>query len=346
MIQSRNLYENSFITRKTIMILEERMKTFVFLFALTLIVLAAAIITPCYCSTYAGTYNGEFGAIQVLPSITFSPPTGSSYTVGDVPQHAGFEQTYGNSTLSNGFLYNSGNLTLGLIVNVDGNPYSSKGSEVFPLGSFDTVLTSVSYKASWLDQPVIIYAGNIGNPNALSTLSYNLSLANIPEGHRQIIVTASEEGYITNITDYWSFSASTSGVFNFNVVPLSISFISPTEGQVFNSTGTFAGLIPLAFNVNGAPTWLAYSLDNLASNEIEGNTTLVGLTNGHYSLTIYAEDSFGNIGKSEPIDFTIAEPEPVHTFPTVTVATISVVVVAVVGISFAVLYHRKHRKTR
>jgi hypothetical protein len=174
-----------------------------------------------------------------------------------------------------------------------------------------------------------------------------LSLANIPEGQQQIIVTASEEGYIWNYSDYWSYSDSVSAVFNFNVVPLSVSFISPVEGQVFNSTGTFAGLIPLVFNVNESPSWLAYSLDNRASNEIDGNTTLVGLANGHYSLTIYAEDSFGNIGKSETVNFTVAEPKPelARSFPSATVVAVSVVVVAVVGMVLAVLFYRRHRKT-
>ena len=55
--------------------------------------------------------------------------------------------------------------------------------------------------------------------------------------------------------------------------------------------------------------------------------------------------SFGNIGKSEPINFTISESEPTHPFPTATVAVISVIVVAIVGIGLALLYNRRHRKT-
>jgi hypothetical protein len=331
-------------------------KTFALLFALTII--TAVAITPCCMSisppsaTYLGTYSGENSSeFSALPSITFSPNNGaswSSYYVGDETAH-GFLYAQGNSSASSPhglFLYNSGNLTLGL---------TASAQDAY-LGSYEQltyeVLTSVSYKANWLEQPVVLYSDNISDPNALSTFAYNLSLANIPEGHQQIIVTASEEGYLSNYTDYWTFSDSTSAVFNFNVVPLSVSFISPVEGQVFKSMG-----VPLVFNVNDSPSMLEFSLDNLATKQsesdivLEGNTTLIdfangiALTNGHYRLTIYAEDSFGNIGKSEPINFTISEPEPTHPFPTATVAVISVVVVAIVCIGLAVLFYRRHRKT-
>jgi hypothetical protein len=352
MVQSRNFYKNPFIMPFSLMTIPEERMNETFPLLLSLIIMTAVAIAPCCMAisppghaTYLGTYSGEYSSeFSALPSITFSPNNGaswSSYYVGDETAH-GFLYAQGNSSASSPhglFMYNSGNLTLGL---------TARAQDAY-LGSYEQlteeVLTSVSYEASWLEQPVVLHSDNISDPNALSTFAYNLSLANIPEGHQQIIVTASEEGYMWNYTDYWTFSDSTSALLNFNVVPLSVSFISPVEGQVFNSTGTFAGLIPLVFNVNGAPTWLAYSLDDLASNEIDGNATLVGLANGHYSLTVYAEDSFGNIGKSETINFTVAEPEPelAHPFPTATV--VSVVVVAVVGIGLAVLFYRRHRKT-
>ena len=325
-----------------------------FAFLLLLIIIAAATIMPCCLGltpppgTYKGNYSGELSG---APSITFSSPNNAFlYTVVDVPQHAGFFSTLGNSSVNIGFLYNFENLTLGLTANTFG-AYTTQPTEggtlLTELDSFE-VLTLVSYKASWLEQPVVIYSENISNPNALATLAYNLSLADIPEGHQQIIVTANEEGYIWGVTSYWSFSASTSAVFNFNVLPLSVSFISPVEGQVF-----LFNRVPLVFNVNESPSWLGFSLDNLAITEIDGNTTLTGfadgtaLTNGHYSLAIYAEDSFGNIGKSENINFTIAQPEPqpTHTFPTATVIAVSVVVVAVVGTGLVVLIYRRHRKT-
>lgn len=331
----------------------------------SLIIITAMAIAPCcvalqnpFRGTNLGTYGGEYsGEFSALPSITFSPSNGSSwssYFIGDETAH-GFLYAQGNTSASSPhglFLYDSGNLTLEL---------TATAQDAY-IGSYEQItveaLTSVSYKASWLVQPVVIYSENISDVNTLSTVSYNLSLGDIPEGHQQVTVTANEEGYMWNYTDYWSFSASTSAVFNFNVVPLSTSFGSPVEGQTFNSTE-----IPLAFNVNEAPSWIAYRLDNLTKNgnyenPIEpalsnsfvgqyGNTTLTGLTNGHYSLTIYAKDSFGNIAKSETVNFTVADPDPehTHTFPTATITAISVVVAAVVGIGLAALSYRRHRKT-
>lgn len=338
-------------------------KTFAFLFAVT--ITTAAIIMPCCLGLTppSGTYTGTDNSVLGSPSITFSPINGSSWSsffVGNEYIH-GFLEGPGNSAGPSGlFLYNSGNLTLGLTASATGpSGPTTLGGLATLMG--DEVLTSVSYQASWLEQPVVIYAENISSPNAVGTFAYNLSLPNIPEGRQQITVTAIEEGYVWAVTSYQSFSTSTSGVFNFNVVPLSVSFISPVEGQVFNSSE-----VPLVFNVNeSSPQWLGIRLDNQDIEELAGNTTyllfansaalsatLIGfangtaLTNGHYSLTIYAEDSFGNIGKSEPINFTIAEPEPTHPFPTATVAVISVVAVAIVCIGLALLfYRRRHGKT-
>lgn len=352
-------------------------KTFALIFSL--IMVTALAVAPCcmamqnlFGGTYLGTYSGEnSGEFSALPSITFSPSNGSSwssYYVGDETVGS-FVNTQGNSSSASPsglLLYNSGNLTLDLTASAQvayQNGYAQYSYQA---------LTLFSYKASWLGQPVVIYSENISSPNTLSTVSYNLSLANIPEGQQQIIVTANEEGYISsaligtplNSVNYTSFSASTSAVFNFNVVTPAILVVSPAEGQVFNSSE-----IPLVLNANETPTWIGYSIYNLTKNGVDenpvepclsnlfvgryGNTTLTGLTNGHYSLTIYGEDSFGNIGKSETVNFTINEPEvqppepkPTHTFPAATLIAVSVVVVAmaVVGIGLAVSFYRRRRQ--
>jgi len=63
--------------------------------------------------------------------------------------------------------------------------------------------------------------------------------------------------------------------------------------------------VPLVFTVNERTSWMGYSLNNLQNVSIAGNTTLTGLADGSYSITVYANDTSGNVGSSEKVYFTI-----------------------------------------
>jgi len=65
--------------------------------------------------------------------------------------------------------------------------------------------------------------------------------------------------------------------------------------------------------------------------------TLTGLTSGLHNLTIYANDTFGNMGASN-INFTIAKP-----FPTAIVADVSGAI-AVVTIAGLLVYYKKRKR--
>ena len=43
---------------------------------------------------------------------------------------------------------------------------------------------------------------------------------------------------------------------------------------------------------------------------ITDNATIAGLTNGLHNVSIYAKDTFENVGASETIHFSVAQPEP------------------------------------
>jgi hypothetical protein len=68
---------------------------------------------------------------------------------------------------------------------------------------------------------------------------------------------------------------------------------------------------------------------------INGNSTIDNMTSGFHKITIYANDSFGNMGASETIIFTVEVP-----FPTIPVAAASGVTAAVVIAGGLVLYRR------
>ena len=72
---------------------------------------------------------------------------------------------------------------------------------------------------------------------------------------------------------------------------------------------------------------------------IAGNTTLVGLSNGLHTLTVYANDTVGNVGTSETISFTVDVP-----FPTALVISASGVSLAVVAAGLLVYFKKRKRK--
>ena len=125
----------------------------------------------------------------------------------------------------------------------------------------------------------------------------------------------------------------------------------------------------LAFNLNEDPqighSWLGFSLDNKANNTLAGNATLTNLTEGNHSLIVYANDSLGNMGKSDTVFFDVALPptpsptleatlEPAQTAsptpigepimvayaPQIEVGTVALIAVVAVGI----LVYFKRRK--
>jgi hypothetical protein len=100
--------------------------------------------------------------------------------------------------------------------------------------------------------------------------------------------------------------------------------------------------VPLVFNADKAVNWTSYSLDGQQNITISGITNLTDISNGVHNITIYAQDTFGNIGSSETISFTVAKSEP-EPFPVVPVASVSILAVALV-VAGLLVYHKKHNR--
>ena len=75
-----------------------------------------------------------------------------------------------------------------------------------------------------------------------------------------------------------------------DTVPPIISIFSP-ESTIYLTTD-----VSLIFMVSEATEWMGYSLDGQANVTITGNTTLTDLPNGVHFLTVYANDTCGNVG--------------------------------------------------
>ncbi|UCC57988.1 MAG: PQQ-binding-like beta-propeller repeat protein [Candidatus Bathyarchaeum sp.] len=70
--------------------------------------------------------------------------------------------------------------------------------------------------------------------------------------------------------------------------------------------------VPLIFTVDQPTDWIGYSLDGQANVTITGNTTLTDLSVGWHDIMVYANDTSGNMGFSDPrsadwVHFTVSE---------------------------------------
>jgi N-acetylneuraminic acid mutarotase len=117
----------------------------------------------------------------------------------------------------------------------------------------------------------------------------------------------------------------------YGTIPPKISVVSP-ENKTYNASS-----VALTFAVNKPTRWVGYSLNGRDNVTVTGNTTLTGLQNGLHKLTVYANDTLGNMGTSETVYFSVEVPFPI----TLVIAPIASV--AIVGVGLIVyLKKRKH----
>jgi N-acetylneuraminic acid mutarotase len=83
----------------------------------------------------------------------------------------------------------------------------------------------------------------------------------------------------------------------YGTVPPKVEIISP-ENRSYTE-------VALDFTINRGAEWMGYSLDNQANVTIKSVTKLSGLSDGAHSVKIYANDSYGNMGFSNTIFFSI-----------------------------------------
>ncbi len=176
-----------------------------------------------------------------------------------------------------------------------------------------------------------------------SPFSYRENLTNLEEGAHNLTIIAYCEGVEIEAHGSWAryvpyYVSSDLIAFTVDATSPSISILYP-ENDSYESTENLLD-VTLNFTVNEPVSKLAYSLDGQANVTVAGNTTLTGLSIGAHSVTVYAWDLAGNLGASETVHFTIAEPKP---FPTALVATASGVAAVSIGIGLLVYFRkRKH----
>jgi hypothetical protein len=231
--------------------------------------------------------------------------------------------------------YSSGLLTLNVTVKTFLNPNTSNVTLVYCIDGKTN--TTIRTESTPVPIEVETTDANGTKTTGISIQSYYLitgwaTLPEMPEGSHSITVYGKYEfpGSYHNIgldnrTVYFTVNDGN---------PPIISNLS-LENKTYNQNN-----LPLNFTTDEPTSWIGYCLDGKANVTIAGNTTLAGLADGSHNLTIYANDTAGNMGASETINFNVTQKtEP---FPTTIVAA-STVSVAVVGAGFIVYFKkRKH----
>ena len=132
---------------------------------------------------------------------------------------------------------------------------------------------------------------------------------------------------------------------NEQYTPLGYGTIPPKVSPQLLMNQTYnESSVPLVFSVDKTVDWIGYSLDGKENVTIAGNTTLTPLSGGIHNITIYANDTFGNMAASQTTTFTVSKPVSFLSVPTATVAAISGAI-AIAVVAGLLVYFKKHTQS-
>ncbi len=91
----------------------------------------------------------------------------------------------------------------------------------------------------------------------------------------------------------------------YGTAPPRLNIVSP-ENRAYNVSS-----IPITFTANKQINWSGCSLDGLANVTVGEGTMLTGLSDGDHNAIVYANDTFGNMGASGTVYFSVDTASPV-----------------------------------
>jgi uncharacterized protein YneR len=171
---------------------------------------------------------------------------------------------------------------------------------------------AVTYSKTTVDLNFIVneklfWVGYSLNGAANQTISGNTPLTGLSDGSHNIIVYANDTTGNMGKSNFVYFSVDTT--------PPTITILSPV------STTYYISQIFLEFSISEETTWVGYSLDEQNNITISGNTNIPVASEGTHKIVIYANDTIGNMGKSNTIYFNTYVPTPDTTPPTITITS-------------------------
>ncbi len=78
---------------------------------------------------------------------------------------------------------------------------------------------------------------------------------------------------------------------------VSVTISSPSDNATYNSNS-----VSLAFSLSKTTSWIGYSIDGHPNVTILGNTN-IQTSDGRHALVVYANDTIGQMGSSNPVHF-------------------------------------------
>ena len=177
----------------------------------------------------------------------------------------------------------------------------------------------------------------------MTQLSTTINLTDVPEGPHKITLYANETGYYRSPKYISSVNYTFNLDYGFSIIGAStLNFTVDTIAPVISSISIenktyYSADLPLSFMVDDKTSQLQYSIDNQSNVTLTSNTTIVGLTDGSHTVTVYAIDSFGNVG-IQAVTFTVTP------FP-IAIAVASAIAL-VVGISIVLFLTKRHRSQK
>jgi hypothetical protein len=200
---------------------------------------------------------------------------------------------------------------------------------------------TVSYAIDGVWQPNLHISN--GKIDERGPLSFSLNLPNLSEGQHTVRVTAGVHG-LAVLNQALTMSDPHSEI----TVHFTIDRTAPKISILSEENKTYTTVIPIYFTTDKSTSWMGYNLDNQSNNTIFGNFTLTDLTDGSHSIIIYANDTVGNMGKSETISFAINNPTPTPTNSDSSVnlsyfSAIVMVIAVVVVVSFSLVYFKRRK---
>jgi len=137
--------------------------------------------------------------------------------------------------------------------------------------------------------------------------------------------------YAKNVDNYPLMTPFTNLLYAQATTPPVINLTSPSN-QVYCTTN-----VSLTLTTDKSLDWIGYSLDDAANVTATGNFVISNLTEGSHSITVYANDTYGNM-VSESAKFTVSTSQPFSTL-----AMTALIITISVGVTLAIFFGKKKR---
>jgi hypothetical protein len=176
------------------------------------------------------------------------------------------------------------------------------------------------------------------NPNGQTILNYS----NYPKGESSFAGSFNYTAVDWGDYSLWIFCGGNFAFENAKYPEMTIDFkvleAVPTRIDVLSPLNQtyYASSVSLNFAANKPLSWVGYSLDGKDNITIHNNTALTELSNGLHKITVYANNTYGNVVVPETVFFTI---EP---FPVVPVAIASIALASIIAVGL-LLYFKKRK---